>query len=262
MYAPERKGILSSVYLAMIVIWTALVIACVLVVIYPVPGTPVWITLSSILSSGLTAPLLGPTGGTVSGMVLGLAGPYLNPLTYLWPLTFLSPMLAALMSGLVLFNRWKEATLILACQMGIWFAHPFAWYRLMPIVSWEYWLALILITVPPVRRRIIDSIVTRNPATLPLALWCLAWVSRVGGDVITGNNAAIWVLKWTYDMYFFWAPMTIYYAIVDSLNCVGGALIGTAVLLALKRSGFRVAAVDFFQPVWERQKAAKKAGKE
>jgi len=241
----QRTSVLRSVYIALITCWTSLVLACVIIVIYPIPGTYLWITLSSILSSSLTAPVLGPVGGAISGFLFGLAAPYVNPSIALPAWTFLPPTLAALTSGLYLFNRWKEATLILVSQMVIWFAHPFAFYQLMPIVSWEYWLALALIVIPPIRNRIIESISLRNPRTLTPALWSLAWVSRIGGDVITGNNLAIWIFGWTYDMYFYWAPMTLYYAIVDSLNCLAGAIIGTAVLLALKRSGLRILAVDF-----------------
>jgi hypothetical protein len=241
----QKKSMLRSVYISLIICWTALILAAVLIVIYPIPGTYIWITLASMLSSSLTAPILGPLGGTVSGFLFGLAAPYVNPSTALGGLTFLPPTLAALTSGLYLFNRWKEATSVLISQMAIWFIHPFAFYQLMPVVSWEYWLALFFIVTPPIRKRIIRSIVSRDPKTLTIALWCLAWISRIGGDVITGNNIAIWIFGWTYDMYIYWAPMTIYYSVVDSLNCLAGAIIGTAVLLALKNSGLRVLAIDF-----------------
>ncbi len=246
----------SSIYISLISVWTALLLAGVLIVIYPVPGTTIWITLASILSSSLTAPLLGPVGGTISGFIFGLGAPYVNPITSIGPLTFLAPLLGALMSGLTLFNRWKEATLILVCQIAIWFANPFAWYQLMPIVSWEYWLALAFIIIPPVRKRIIKSIVSRDQKYLTIALWCLAWISRIGGDVITGNNIFVWLFEFT--IYEYWAPMTLYYAIADSLNCLAGAVIGTAVLLALKRSGIRILAVDFFEDPWKKKEEKQK----
>jgi uncharacterized metal-binding protein len=41
--------------------------------------------------------------------------------------------------------------------------------------------------------------------------------------------------------------MTVYYAIADSLNCLAGAIIGTGVLTALKRSGTRIMALDVLQ---------------
>jgi hypothetical protein len=241
----QQKSVLRSVYISLIACWTALILAGVLVMIYPVPGFGIMITLASVLSSSLTAPILGPVGGTVSGFLFGLAAPYVNPSVALDGLTFLPPTLAALTSGLYLFNRWKEATLVLVSQMVIWFINPFAFYQLMPVVSWEYWLALVFIVTPPIRKRIIRSIVTRDTKTLTVALWCLAWISRIGGDVITGNNIAIWILGWTYSMYDFWVPWTVYYFIVDSLNCLAGAVVGTAVLLALKNSGLRVLAIDF-----------------
>jgi hypothetical protein len=246
---------LNSIYISLISVWTALLLAGVLIIIYPVPGTAIWITLASILSSSLTAPILGPVGGTISGFFFGLAAPYVNSSTALPnpALTFIPPALGALTSGLYLFNRWKEASLVLVSQMIIWFIHPFAFYKLMPIVSWEYWLALVLIVTPSIRKRIIDSIVSRNPKNLTVALWCLAWISRIGGDVIAGNNIYIWIFGWTYNMYIYWAPMTIYYAVVDSLNCLAGAVIGTAVLLALKRSGIRVLALDFFEDSWNKK---------
>lgn len=238
----------NTVFLALTGVWVSLVLACVLIPVYPVFGTPAVITLSNVLFSSLTAPLLGPLWGTLSGLVFGWLVPYVNPATSIGVLTFLSPTIAALMSGLVLFNRWKEATLIFALEMVIWFSHPFAWYEAMPVITWQYWLVLAFIVVTPIRKWIINSIINRNPANLTMALWCLAWIARIGGDVATGNNIAVWVLNWGVpEMYPFWAPMTIYYTIADSLNCLTGAIIGTAVLLTLKRANIRIPAVDFLE---------------
>jgi hypothetical protein len=238
----------SSINIALIAVWTALLLSVSFFIIYPLPGISVSITFSSVLLSSLTAPLLGPLYGTVSGLIFGWAVPYVNPATSIGILTFLSPTLAALMSGLVLFNRWKEATLILLGQIVIWFANPFAWYEQMPIITWEYWLVLAIIVIPPVRKWIVKTIVTRNQKYLPIALWCLAWVARIGGDTITGNNIAVWVLGWGVpELYAYWAPMTVYYAIADSLNCLIGAIVGTGVLIALKRSGIRITAIDYLQ---------------
>jgi hypothetical protein len=244
----NQKYITNTIFLALTAMWIALVLACAPIPTYPVLGTPAVITLSNVLSSGLTAPLLGPLYGTLAGFTYGWLVPYLNPQTSIGLLTFLSPTIAALISGLVLFDRWKEATLILALEMGIWFAHPFAWYAAMPIVTWQYWFALILIIVPPIRKWIIRSITFRNSTSLPIALWCLAWIARIGGDVATGNNIGVWILNWGVpEMYLYWAPMTVYYAVADSLNCLAGAIIGTAVLLALKRANIRILAIDFLE---------------
>ncbi len=128
------------------------------------------------------------------------------------------------MAGLVLFNRWKEATLILVVQIGIWLANPFAWYLLMPLVLWQYIPVLVFITIPPIRKWIVNTIVNTNEKYLPIALWCLAFVSRIGGEVVTGNNIGIWVLNWTGPGFYpYWAPMTAYYAVADSLNCLAGS---------------------------------------
>ena len=245
MFGTKNKKTLSSITISLIAVWTALLLSVSFLIIYPLPGTSVSITFSSVLLSSLTAPLLGPLYGTISGLIFGWTVPYVNPATSIGILTFLAPTLAALMSGLVLFNRWKEATLILLGQIAIWFAHPFAWYELMPIITWGYWLVLALIAIPPVRKWMVNTIVTRNQKYLPIALWCLAWIARIGGDTITGNNIAVWVLGWgDPQAYGFWAPMTLYYAIADSLNCLIGAIIGSGVLLALKRSGIRITALD------------------
>ena len=62
---------------------------------------------------------------------------------------------------------------------------------------------------------------------------------------MTSNNNAVWILGWgTPEMYPFWAPLTIYYAIADSLNCLAGAIIGTATLLALDKAGIKNLAID------------------
>ncbi len=237
----------SVIFLALAGVWAALVLACSPFPVYPILGTPAVITLSTVLHSGLTAPLLGPLWGTLSGFTFGWLVPYVNPLSNIGLLTFLTPTMAALISGLVLFNRWKEAAVIFAAEMAIWFSHPFAWYQAMPVITWEYWLVLIFILVHPVRKWMINAITTRNPSSLPLALWCLAWISRMG-DVATGNNIGVWVNGWGVPgMYMFWAPLTVYYAIADSLSCVAGAILGTAVLLALKRANTRVLAVDFLK---------------
>jgi hypothetical protein len=118
----------------------------------------------------------------------------------------------------------------------------------MPIITWEYWLALGLIIVPPVRKWIISAFRSRNPATLPIALWCLAWIARVGGDVITGNNIFVWVFNFVGpENYLYWVPQTTYYAVVDSLTCLLGAIGGTLVLVALKAAKLRFIAVDFLE---------------
>lgn len=242
------KYIANVIFLALAGLWVALVLACSWYPAYPVLGTSAVITVSNIVFSSLTAPLLGPLWGTLSGFVFGWLVPYVNPTTSIGLLTFLSPTMAALLSGLVLFNRWKEAAIIFILEMAVWFSHPFAWYEAMPIITWQYWLVLALIVIPPVRKWIIKSIVSRETASLPVALWCLAWIARIGGDVATGNNIGVWVLNWGVpEMYLYWAPMTIYYAIADSLNCVAGAIIGTVVLLAAKRAGLRALAVDFLE---------------
>jgi uncharacterized membrane protein len=242
---PKPKKLINSINLALIAVWTALLLAASLIIIYPLPGTPAAITFSSVLHSSLTAPLLGPIYGTITGLIFGFLIPYVNPASSMGLLTFLSPMIAALMSGLVLFNRWKAATLILVLEIAIWVANPFAWYLLMPVIMWEFVPVFIFILVPPVRKFIVNSIVKGNQKRLPIALFCLAFIARIGGDVATGNNIAVWVLGWgTPEMYPFWAPMTVYYAIADTLNCVAGAIIGAGVLTAVRKSGMRLTALD------------------
>ena len=242
------KHITNVVFLALTAMWVALVLACAWIPAYPVLGTTATITFSSILFSALTAPVLGLFWGCVSGFIFGWLVSSVAPSASIGPLTFLTPTMAALMGGLVLFNRWKEATLIFCLQLVIWFLNPFAWYQAMPIVTWEYWLVLALIVIPPVRKWIIGSITSRNPANLTIALWCLAWIALVGGDTATGNNIGVWTLGWgTPGMYLYWVPVTAYWAVADSLNCLAGATIGTAVLLALRRANLRVLALDFLK---------------
>ena len=225
--------------------WAAVLLVSSIIPAYPVLETAAVITFSSILLVGLTAVLLGPLYGALAALIFGIAVPYVNPAASIGVLTFLAPTMAALMGGLVLFNRWKEAALILAVQVGIWVANPFAWYQLMPLVLWQFIPVFIFILVPPVRKSIINTIVNMNRKYLPAALWCLAFVARVGGEVATGNNISIWVLGWTGEGFYpYWAPMTLYYAIADSINCLVGALIGTGVLVAIQRSHLHVTAVD------------------
>jgi hypothetical protein len=234
-----------AIYIALIAIWTALLLAVSVLPAFPILGTGAQITVSSVLLSSLTAPLLGPVYGVTSGFIFGLVVPYVNPATSIGLLTFLAPTMSALMAGLLLFNKWKEATVVLAVQLVVWLANPFAYYQLMPIVLWEIAPVLIFMVVPPVRKGIINAIVNLDKKYLPAALWCLAWVARIGGDTMTGNNIGVWVMGWGVpEMYPYWAPMTLYYAIADSLICLTGALIGTGVLIALQRSGFRFSAID------------------
>lgn len=241
-----QKYVTNSVLLALAGVWTALMLALSLIPTYPILGTSAVITLSGIIFSSLTAPLLGPFWGTLSGFIFGWLVPYVNPATNMGLLTFLGPTMSALIGGLVLFKRWKEATLVFAAQIVIWFIHPFSLYQAMPIITWQYIPIVVFILVPPVRKWIIDSITTRNnPTKLVIALWCLAWTARIGGEVAASNNNAVWVLGWGVpELYPYWAPMTIYYAIADSLNSLAGAIIGTAVLLALSRANIKTLAID------------------
>ena len=242
----SRKYFTNSFLLALTGVWTALMLALALIPTYPILGTPAVITLSGIIFSALTAPLLGPFWGTVSGFLFGWLVPYINPATNMGLLTFLGPTISALMGGLMLFNKWKEATLILVAQIVVWFAHPFAWYQLMPIITWQFVPVAIFILVPSIRKWIITTIYARNnPTKLAIALWCLSWTARIGGEVAASNNNAVWILGWGVpEMYPFWAPLTVYYAIADSLNSLAGAIIGTAVLLALKRANIKTLAID------------------
>ncbi|MCD6431135.1 hypothetical protein J7L33_00310 [Candidatus Bathyarchaeota archaeon] len=242
----SRKYFTNSFLLALTGVWTALMLALALIPTYPILGTPAVITLSGIIFSALTAPLLGPFWGTISGFLFGWLVPYINPATNMGLLTFLGPTISALMGGLMLFNKWKEATLILVAQIVVWFAHPFAWYQLMPIITWQFVPVAIFILVPSIRKWIITTIYARNnPTKLAIALWCLSWTARIGGEVAASNNNAVWILGWGVpEMYPFWAPLTVYYAIADSLNSLAGAIIGTAVLLALKRANIKTLAID------------------
>jgi len=242
----SKKYFTNSFLLALTGVWTALMLALALIPTYPILGTPAVITLSGIIFSSLTAPLLGPFWGTLSGFIFGWLVPYINPATNMGLLTFLGPTISALMGGLMLFNRWKEATLILAAQMVVWFAHPFAWYQAMPIIIWQFVPVAIFILVPSVRKWIRNTISVRNnPTKLAIALWCLSWTARIGGEVAASNNNAVWILGWGVpEMYPYWAPLTVYYAIADSLNSLAGAIIGTAVLLALKRANIKTLATD------------------
>jgi len=245
----RQKYITNAMLLAMTAVWVALLLASAWIPAYPVLGTAAVITFSSILLSGLTATLLGPLWGILAGFTFGWLVPYVNPATSAGLLTFLGPTLTGLMGGLVLFNRWKEATLVFALQMTIWFLHPFAWYQAMPLITWQSWLVLFLIVVPPVRKWIVNTIFARDPRRLPIALWCLAWIARIGGDVMTTNNNYVWVLGWGIpELYPYWAPMTAYYAVADSLNALAAAIIGTAVLLALKRANLRMPILDSLKP--------------
>jgi len=245
-----RKYVTNSLFVALVGVWTALMLALAIIPTYPILGTPAVITLSGIIFSSLTAPLLGPLWGALSGFIFGWLVPYVNPATNMGLLTFLGPTMSALMGGLLLFNRWREATLIFAAQLIIWIAHPFAWYQAMPFIMWQYIPVAVFLLVPPVRKWIVNSITARNnPTKLTIALWCLAWTARIGGEVAASNNTAVWVLGWgAPSMYPFWAPMTVYYAIADSLNSLVGAIIGTAILLALKRANIKALAIDTLMP--------------
>jgi hypothetical protein len=163
-----NKKTVNSINISLIAIWTALLLSVSFLIIYPIHGVGVTITLSSVLLNSLTAPLLGPIFGTASGLIFGLAVPIVNPSTSIGGLTFLAPTIAALMGGLVLFNRWKEALLILVIQLVVCFAHPFAWYQQMPIITWAYWLTLLIIFLPPIRKWILNTIVNRNEKYLPI----------------------------------------------------------------------------------------------
>ncbi len=237
----------TTTSLALTSMLISIALACAFYPVYYILGTSAMITLSSIVFAGLTAPLLGPLWGSLAGLVFGLAVPYVNPTVSIGVLTFLSPTIGAVMSSLALFGRWKEATIIFAVEMVIWFSHPFAWYQDMWIVTWQYWVLLAFIIVPPVRKWISSTIINRNPVNLTAALWCIAWIARIG-DVATGNNIGVWINGWgTPGMYMYRVPVTAYYAIAESLTCLGAATVATAVLLTLRRANIRIIALDFLQ---------------
>lgn len=247
----KDKPTIGGVHVAFIAMWIAILLAVSAVPAYPIPGIPGSITVASALSAGLTAPLMGPWAGLVAGLVYGLLAVTLFPYTaFFGLLTALCPFMGFFIGGLTLYNKWKWAGGVFAVLLAVWFTHPFAWENGMPLVAWEQFVALGIILIPPIRKWVIDSVVERDPKRMILALSLLGWVSRMG-DVTTGNILAVRVIEFTIIEY--WVPMIPYYAITDSLTCLLGAVVGSAVLVALKRVKIKMA-VDVFEPVWKGRK--------
>lgn len=88
--------------------------------------------------------------------------------------------------------------------------------------------------IPPVRKWIIKTIMTRDPSKMLMALWCLTWIARRCS--YWKQYCSLGAGLGSPELYTYWAPMSSYYAIADSLNCLAGAIMGTAVLTALKKA--------------------------
>ncbi|MGQ4914725.1 MAG: ECF transporter S component [Candidatus Asgardarchaeia archaeon] len=228
------KGEIGGVHVSIIAVWTAVMLAVTAIPAYPVPGMAGVITVAVILST-LTGALLGPIAGLLFGLVFSTLEIMLFPYTaFFGILTILCPTANAFVAGLVVHDRWKEASAIYVVLIAIWFAHDYGRYQLMPIIPILQWVPpLIFILVPQIRYFIIKSIAERDVKKLPIAFLLLQNIGYMAENAV-GCDIWLWWAGWSFP-YIYWVGTTAYHVAVHWITAIIGGIVATPIWITLKK---------------------------
>lgn len=188
--------------------------------------------------------VLGPYGGFVAGLVGGTIGMFLNPAAYYMGVgNILDVAMAALVAGWIVNKRWYFSAGLIAVMAIAFNVIPYYLLNLYPqpidpavhLSMWFYYLGLAVLCVTG--WNILPKwIKGTNPAKLFVAAWIIVWVGVAPGHLLG------WI---AYDiLYLFPVASAIlvgtYIMPIQRLEILTlGALIGAAILVALKRAGLR-----------------------
>ncbi len=248
MDSPRKTKLLS-----LIAVWTAVRVAATAIPTFKIPGLPGYFSAAEFLSP-LSGVLLGPMGGFIHGLLYGLIARSIFQYRNIFGiLSFLPDIAYCTAPGLLLSDGgWKPLLLFYIIGLTTWYTYRggVGLKHYMPLVTWEQWLAIVIITPPLrnfVRRKIarIPSLNIDDFSANPLdacsgiagylaAFWMLAWVTKMSG-VLVGNNLCFYLLNFT--AYQYWVPMIPYYAIADGLEQLVAAVIGVTTVYSLVRTG-------------------------
>jgi hypothetical protein len=188
--------------------------------------------------------VLGPYGGFVAGLVGGTIGMFLNPAAYYMGVgNILDVAMAALVTGWIINKRWYFSAALIAAMALAFNIIPFYVLNIytppidpaVHLAMWFYYvgLAVLCVTGWNILPKWIKG---TNPAKMFVAGLILVWVGVAPGhlmgwiafDVLYNFPIASNILVGTYIM-----------PIQRIEILVLGALIGTAILVALRRAGLR-----------------------
>ncbi|MCD6515372.1 MAG: hypothetical protein J7L07_10650 [Candidatus Odinarchaeota archaeon] len=235
--------IIGGVHIGLIIVWVAIKLAAAAIPTFPIPGLPGSLSAAMFLK-GLTGPLLGPYAGFVGGLAFGILNQFIFPYTaFFGPLTFLTNVTGFTFEGLALYPRkkgWIITVIYFIVMLLLWYFYKGGAGLVggMPLVTWEHWFAILILVIPWVRNFMQESLIKRdNPAKLFIALFLIGWVGSMANNIM-GCVLAFYMWDFTNPIY--WVPMIPYYAATDILASIIGSIVGTAVLISLKRANIRV----------------------
>lgn len=213
--------------------------------IYYMEGGAVFPLATSLLP--LTGLVLGPYAGAVAGLIGGIIGLFINPSAFSTGALGIidSWILPPLAAGLIANKKWYALVPVWIILSAIWLTVPYSWPGppAFPPADPNMWIGIawmvgggLFITVVLGYKFLNNWLRTEDPKRLFVAVFFVAWVAREIGHLM----GWIW-----YDIYFSFPPSlniwlgefavpwqaTIFYVV--------SAIIGTAILRGLKRSGLK-----------------------
>ena len=199
--------------------------------------------LSTVLAP-MVGLILGPYGGFAAAIIGGIIGMFLNPAAYYMGVgNILDLGMAALMTGWIINKKWHYAAALYAFWIAAYNILPFYVFNIytppidptVHLSMWFYYVGFGVLLA--LGWNILPSWAkTSNPAKLFVASWLLIWIGVAPGHLLG------WI---AYDVLFSFpiALNIIVGATVMPLQRIFiltvGALITSAILIALRRTGLR-----------------------
>ena len=240
----QRGVTMLGVPISWIAIWGAIVgVGTLIPVVIFVLSEGGFFPLSTVLAP-LVGLVLGPYGGFAAAIIGGIIGMFLNPAAYYMGVgNILDLGMAALMTGWIINKKWHWSAILYAIWILLYNVVPFYVLNIytppidptVHLSMWFYYVGfgVLLATGWNILPKWGTS---TNPGKLFVACWLLMWIGVAPGHLLG------WI---AYDVLFSF-PIALNIIVGATVMPIQrlfiltvGALIASAVLIALKRTGLR-----------------------
>jgi len=240
-----KRGVtMFGVPISWVAIWGALLgVGALIPIVIGFGGEGVNFPLSTCLAP-IIGLVLGPYGGFVAGLIGGTIGMFLNPGAYYMGVgNILDVAMAALMTGWIVNKRWYLSAALYAVMIAAYNIIPFYVLNIytppidpgVHLALWFYYVgfAVLLATGWNILPAWIKS---GNAAKLFIAAWIMVWVGVAPGHLM-GWVAFSWLFAYPINLIILVGTYMVWWQRIIILTV--GAVLGTAILVALKRTGLR-----------------------
>jgi hypothetical protein len=185
----------------------------------------------SWISETITGILLGPYWGGGAGLIGGIVGNFFKPSPIL-PLAIFFPALAAVEAGLIVWNLWPLAAVLLIGLIGVWFSLPVGQVAWPAAIFHLLGVAIILIL-----GTILPKAIKQGSNLFLFAGWMLiAYCGDIARHML-GNILFVTVLSTPAAIFLGAIPYTV---IEQTMYALFSAIIGVPLLYAIRTAQLEV----------------------